>query len=127
MNEYKKDRPTSEQLVDFLDNELYITISSDVVHGLNFEYKQLQRENQELKAINTEYERLNRENSRGFKIINVQEYNIDELLNYKNNWNKLKKYIEQQIKEPLGGREFCCYSDVRDKMKKLEQGSEINE
>lgn len=49
MNEFAKDRPTAEQLVEKLDNELDITICSDVVHGLDYEYKQLQQENQELK------------------------------------------------------------------------------
>ena len=34
--------------------------------------------------------------------------------------------IEQQIKDPLGGREFCCYSNVKDKMQEL-QGSDSNE
>lgn len=54
MNEYKKDRPTSEQLVDLLDNELEITICADVVHGLDYEYKQLQEENKKLNgAIQT--------------------------------------------------------------------------
>ena len=43
------------------------------------------------------------------------------------NWNSLEEYIEQQIKDPLGGREFCCYSNVKDKMQELEQGSDSNE
>lgn len=107
-------------MIEKICNEIGVTSEQLII-------KQLQEENKQLKAINNEYERLNRENGRGFKIINVQEYNIDELLNYKNNWYKLKKYIDQQIKEPLGGREFCCYSDVRDKMKKLEQGCDGNE
>lgn len=50
-----------------------------------------------------------------------------QIYTLKNNWNKLKEYIEQQIKEPLGGREFCCYSNVKDKMQELEQGVDINE
>ena len=41
--------------------------------------KQLQQENKQLKMIVNEYEKLNK----GFKITNVQEYNIDELLSYK--------------------------------------------
>ena len=49
MNEFEKDRSTSEQLVELLDNEQDITICSDVVHGLYHEYKHLQEENQELK------------------------------------------------------------------------------
>ena len=49
MNEFEKDRPTSEQLVELLDNEQDITICSDVVRGLDYEYKQLQEENQKSK------------------------------------------------------------------------------
>ena len=58
--------------------------------------EQLQQENRQLKMINKEYERLNKESGKGFKITNVQEYNIDELLsfkNYKDNWNKLKMWL----------------------------------
>ena len=49
MNEFSKDRPTSEQLVELLDQEYDITICADVVHGLDYEYKSLQKENQKLK------------------------------------------------------------------------------
>ena len=49
MNEFEKDRSTSEQLVELLDNEQDITICSDVVHGLYHEYKHLQEENQKSK------------------------------------------------------------------------------
>lgn len=50
MNEFTKDRPTSEQLVELLDSEPDITICSDVVHGLDYEYKELKKENQELRG-----------------------------------------------------------------------------
>lgn len=49
MNEFSKDRPTSEQLVELLDQEYDITICADVVHGLDYEYKSLRKENQKLK------------------------------------------------------------------------------
>lgn len=62
MNEYKKDRPTSEQLVDLLDNELEITICADVVHGLDFEYKQLQEENKKLNGAIQTYDILLKSN-----------------------------------------------------------------
>lgn len=85
-------------------------------------YEQLQQENEQLKLINKEYERLNKENGGGFKITNVQEYNIDELLSYKNykdNWNKLKEYVlkKQAI---LFETEYICYSNILDKMKEIE-------
>ncbi len=62
MNEYKKDRPTSEQLVDLLDNELEITICADVVHGLDYEYKQLQEENKKLNGAIQTYDILLKSN-----------------------------------------------------------------
>lgn len=69
-------------------------------------------------------------------IFNKLQDNKDELVFYVQlikqinklcyNWNSLEEYIEQQIKDPLGGREFCCYSNVKDKMQEL-QGSDSNE
>lgn len=70
-------------------------------------YDELLKENKKLKMINEEYERLNKENYRGFKIINVQEYDIYELLSYKNNWNKLKEYINKM-------HEYFLYTDVNE-------------
>lgn len=91
-------------------------------------YDELLKENKKLKMINEEYEKLNKENYRGFKIINVQEYDIYELLSYKNNWNKLKEYINKHYdyymnnKDYIGGR--LCFTDMKNKMQELEQGSD---
>ena len=90
----------------------------------DFEYsdryiKQLQQENQQLKMINKEYERLNKEKNGGFKITNVQEYNIDELLSYKkykDNWNKLREYCKENT---------LCYEVGDDENTKL-IGSKIH-
>lgn len=59
------------------------------IHDLELMIGKLQQENKQLKMIVNEYERLNK----GFKITAVQEYNIDELLSYKENWNKLKMWL----------------------------------
>lgn len=70
-----------------------------VVDKVNWKNQLLKKENKQLKMINKEYERLNKEKNRGFKITNVQEYNIDKLLSYKkykDNWNKLKDYIVKE-------------------------------
>lgn len=70
-----------------------------VVDKVNWENQLLKKENKQLKLINKEYERLNKENGRGFKITNVKEYNIDELLSYKkykDNWIKLKEIAKSQ-------------------------------
>lgn len=40
---------TAKQLLDILGNKSEMTIMSDIVYGLNFEYEQLQQENEELK------------------------------------------------------------------------------
>lgn len=50
MNEFTKDSPTSEKLVAELGTKTDITISADIVHGLDYEYKHLQQKNQELKG-----------------------------------------------------------------------------
>ena len=84
-------------------------------------------ENEQLKLINKEYERLNKENGRGFKITNVQEYNIDELLSYKkykDNWNKLKEWIK--LRDNIG-LEKICLEDIVYEIIELEQGSDSNE
>lgn len=61
----------------------------------------LQQENQQLKNVIEEYERLNKENGRGFKITSVKQYNIDELIRYKDNWNKLKNFLKNTREEHL--------------------------
>ena len=98
----------------------------------DFEYsdryiKQLQQENKKLKMINKEYERLNKEKNGGFKITNVQEYNIDELLSYKkykDNWNKLREYIKTEIPENVLFIDTEWFVSILDKMQELEQGSD---
>ena len=95
--------------------------------------KKLQQENKRLKMIIKEYERLNKVNNRGFKITNVKEYDIDELLSYKkykDNWNKLKEYIKEDygFYDKLIAPEYGCamgaLSRIKDKMQELEQGSD---
>ena len=96
------------------------------------QYNDVYKENKRLKMIIKEYERLNKENDRGFKITNVQEYNIDELLNYKYNWNKLKEYCKENTlcyevgddenTKLIGSRIHGL--NVLDKMQELEQGSD---
>ena len=147
MNEYKKDRPTSEQLVDLLDNELEITIYADVVHGLDYEYKQLQEENKKLngaiqtydtllksnieenKQIQERMEYLERSNNRREDIIIEQR---QEIIDLEDNWNKLKEYCkENTLCYEVGDDENTKLIgskihglNVLDKMQELEQGSD---
>ena len=72
-----------------------------------------------LKAINKEYERLNKKNGRGFKITNVQEYNIDELLSYKKYKDKLEKE-NQELKKQLEEYKRLGFKHLNDKCNKLE-------
>lgn len=101
MNEFTKDRPTSEQLVDLIDNELDITICSDVVRGLDFEYKQLQQENKQLKEINEEHKKLNGELREENKILKENAEHNDKVVD-KVNWeNNLLKQQNQKYKEVI--------------------------
>lgn len=74
-----------------------IVLSEEETKDVQKVIKQLQQENKQLQTTANKCKRL------------------------KDNWNKLKEYIEHQIQESLGGREFCCYSNVNDKMKELEE------
>lgn len=90
----------------------------------------LKKENQQLKNVIEEYERLNKENGRGFKITYVKQYNINELIRYKDNWNKLKKFLKNTIKEHLewdkkhncGWKGYNAYSELLIKIQELEGG-----
>lgn len=111
----------------FWDNIHYKNSEAEKVFNLichleDFEvqYWELQQENKQLKMINKEYERLNKENGRGFKITNVQKYNIDELLSYKkykDNWNKLKEYLEKSWTES----QDIWFVKIINKMQELER------
>ena len=119
---------------------LYCPNSSECFDTLDMPYYQnrimLLEENEKLKMINKEYERLNKEKYRGFKIIDVQEYDRYELLSYKNykdNWNKLKQYCEEATfyyttgngkykTEMMGNARNGI--DILNKMQELEQGSD---
>lgn len=101
MNEFTKDRPTSEQLVDLIDNELDITICSDVVHGLDFEYKQLQQENKQLKEINEEHKKLNGKLREENKILKENAEHNDKVVD-KVNWeNNLLKQQNRKYKKVI--------------------------
>lgn len=79
------------------------------------------QENQQLKLINKEYERLNKDNGRGFKIISVKEYNIDELLKYKDNWETVKNIIED-ARMTHWSPSSLFLTELLQKMQELEKG-----
>nr|DAZ41260.1 MAG TPA: hypothetical protein [Caudoviricetes sp.] len=86
------------------------------------EKEQLQQENQQLKLINKEYERLGKENGRCFKITSVKQYNIDELIRCKDNWNKLREWLETNWKET----QDIWFVKILNKMQELERGVRMN-
>lgn len=91
----------------------------------------LQKENQQLKLINKEYERLDNGESRGCTITRVDEYDIYDLIKCKDNWNKLKEWVNKHYDyymnngDYIGGR--LCFTDMKDKMQELEQESDSND
>lgn len=108
MNEFEKDRSTSEQLVELLDNEQDITICSDVVHGLYHEYKHLQEENQELKKqleekiilemkLKDKLEEQRKEYQETYKDVR------EEIKEYKNRQQKFMEYLEKEIVDSKDG------------------------
>jgi|GEM_PF-5233793 len=121
MNKIKIDNYYKSESKTLRLDELDYTIipNSDIKPLLD----KLQQENEQLKMIVNEYERLNK----GFKITNVQKYNVDELLSYqkyKDNWNKLKEYIRKNIIYDDVGMKILDPSPLEDYMQELEQGSD---
>ena len=109
----------------YSEEKIYESYSNEVERMQKY-IDELLQENKRLKMIIKEYERLNKINNRGFKITNVKEYDIDELLSYKkykDNWNKLKEYIKTGIPEDVF-IDTECFVSILDKMEELEQGSD---
>ena len=86
MNE--REKATIEQLYEQLGNNFDITICSDIVNGLYFEYKQLYYENEQLKEqlelsekARKEAIKLIRNNQRKDEFINLNEWQARNLLN----------------------------------------------
>ena len=94
------------------------------------DFEQLQQENKRLKMIIKEYERLDNGESRGCTITRVDEYDIYDLIKCKDNWNKLKEWVNKRYdyymnrEDYIGGR--LCFTDMKNKMQELEQGSDSN-
>ena len=103
------------------DKEVYFTLYKPDIKQLLDYITNLEQEKDKYKNIVKEYERLNKEKGRGFKIINVENYNIDELLKYKviveemekwldkkekltfNSWNKAIHEVQRKLQELKGG------------------------
>lgn len=85
----------------------------------------LQQKNKQLKE---RIEYLERSNNRREDTILEQRQKISDL---EDNWNKLKEWVNKHYdyymnnEDYVGGR--LCFTDMKDKMQKLEQGSDNNE
>ncbi len=131
-----------ETINKWLDEECGCSYTRlEELHNFYFEkYCDLQQENKKLKMIVNEYERLNK----GFKITDVQKYNIDELLSYKkykDNWDELKEYCKEtklkEFEKSYGKRygktftqaEIIVCNMILDKMQELEKesGSDVKD
>ena len=125
-----------ETINKWLDEECGCSYTRlEELHNFYFEkYCELEQENKKVKMIVNEYERLNK----GFKITDVQKYNIDELLSYKkykDNWDELKEYCKEtklkEFEKSYGKRygktftqaEIIVCNMILDKMQELEKGS----
>lgn len=106
------------------------------IQNLELLVGKLQQENEHLKMINKEYERLDNGKPRGFVITRVDEYDIYDLLRYKENWNKLKKFLEEWkeneeycylASSPIDRCRKDIYGEVLDKMQEIERESDKNE
>ena len=116
----------------YSEEKIYESYSNEVERMQKY-IDELLQENKRLKMIIKEYERLNKVNGRDFKITNVKEYNIDELLSYKeykDNWNKLKKHLKEKIAEGRSTEHLWlmgCYDEdkvILDKMQEIEKESD---
>lgn len=120
MNEFSKDKPTSQQLVELLDNELDITICRDVVYGLDFEYKQLQQENQQLKDL--EYKFIDDGEEYSFTLeeyfdMGDKLYNCEQQLDkYKSIIGEVRQYTNDKLFDDYT---YCSYEDVKQNIEEI--------
>lgn len=93
------------------------------------QYNDVYKENKRLKMIIKEYERLDNGESRGCTITRVDEYDIYDLIKYKDNWNKLREWIVYNKHNENTEQHYLVvdYGTLLGKMKELELGSDSNE
>lgn len=112
---------TAKQLVEQLGNSTEITIMSDIVHGLNFEYEQLQQENEELKK---QYSKIEEKYFNNVPCCNENDCDLyKEYLNDKNILTKFEKWLKEMLR---GYNDFStgrAYEDVLDKLQELKEGN----
>lgn len=133
MNNYKSFSELKEELGNNYDFKLYeMGISAlKEIENLQQENKQLQE--QLLAQTNEETFRLEMEDIT--KVLGLDEDTLfDDVKAYarslKDNWNKLKEWVDKcydyytNEKDYIGGR--LCFTDMKNKIQELEQGSDSN-
>ena len=99
---------TAKQLVEQLGDNTELTIMADVVHGLDYEYKQLQQENKELKdtiltyQLHTEVSPISHENK-----------------NIKNILNEFEKWLDSQECDIVENFVVIRLADIKNKLQEL--------
>ena len=122
-----KNKPTSEQLVDMLEDNLDITICADVVHGLDLEYKQLQEENKELKMCSDDQIRVKCPNCGEGIIVNECRavWELKEKINKAIEFINEKKYFSVDENAIVLSDDKIGNNDIEDLLKILK--GETNE
>lgn len=108
-----------EQIKNILLTNGYTT--QDYKNEILWYIDKIQQENKQLKMINKEYERLNNGKPRGFVITRVDEYDVYDLLRYKENWNKLKEWASNFYNSEEVGWAGCGMRYTLEKMQELER------
>lgn len=95
-------------------------------------YFSLKQENKKLNGAIQTYDILLKSNVAENKQLKIQISAREEVCNrLESNWNKLKEWVNKHYdyymnnEDYVGGR--LCFTDMKDKMQKLEQGSDSNE
>ena len=113
---------TAKQLVEQLGDNTELTIMADVVHGLDYEYKQLQQENKELKdtiltyQLHTEVSPISHESINGNELIcNL----FTENKNIKNILNEFEKWLDSQECDIVENFVVIRLADIKNKLQEL--------
>lgn len=134
MNNYKSFSELKEELGNNYDFKLYeMGISAlKEIENLQQENKQLQ---EQLLVAQTNEETFRLEMEDITKVLGLDEDTLfDDVKAYarslKDNWNKLKEWVDKcydyytNEKDYIGGR--LCFTDMKNKIQELEQGSDSN-
>ena len=134
MNNYKSFSELKEELGNNYDFKLYeMGISAlKEIENLQQENKQLQ---EQLLVSQTNEETFRLEMEDITKVLGLDEDTLfDDVKAYarslKDNWNKLKEWVDKcydyytNEKDYIGGR--LCFTDMKNKIQELEQGSDSN-